>query len=300
MIRSSRPAPFFRRLKLARRARTLGLWMTLTPAAGHAASNPLDRVAIQTDAPTARAGQPVDLRIVNIDAAAAPQASEASWEALRPTRLFARNEGSQENRDAVTPVAGSASLTRVTLSESGAALIGVEFAPRIEVVAVDVLRQATNQRLAESQRKALDAATPAGNVRVRLVQSAATLARVVGDSSGRPRASPTAVSKSGLRVEIRPLMDPSLIEAGTDLAIRLYVDGDKRADATVVAVHVASGARQVITPNSTAIANISIAQAGRWRLEMSAFDRGQAGGDADWTLFSSTLTFDVSDAEAKP
>jgi len=272
-------------------------WTPILPA-GTAESPPLSRVAIEVEAPGVVAGRPARLRITRFDGQ--PTAAPTRWDTRPPTRLFVRNEGTQENRENVTPTAGDAGVTEVTLPEAGAALIGAEFPPRVERVAAADFARVVNARLAGDARKAYDAKPPTGESRVRMLESATTLARTDTADGAPRRGSPTAVSKTGQRVEIRPLMDPSAIEVGGDLALRLYVDGDKRADATLVAVHIPSGARQTITPHPTAIANININQSGRWRLEMSALDPGPAGADADWILYSATLTFEVPAAGVKP
>ena len=59
--------------------------------------------------------------------------------------------------------------------------------------------------------------------------------------------------KTGQLVEIRPLFDPSGIAIGSDIPVVTYADGGRAKNARVIATHIASGEKQEVRTNSSAI-----------------------------------------------
>lgn len=241
-------------------------------------------------------GEAVSLSLVDADGA-------QSWTEHGAEYFLARTAWSQDNRDAVpvAPLSRGLEATWVA-GEPGVLLLGVDLAARDETVSTGSFVSFVERVLPASRRGALGGllATddPEGMVVVRRVESCKALVRV---EEGDDAPVSIATSKTGQVVEIRPLMDPTAIVPGSDLAVRVYSRVPGPADGLVIATNVTTGETVRAPTNATSLAVIPIGEAGRWRLEFHAVEPAEAGADTDeegtaeWTVHTATLTFDVGE-----
>lgn len=204
--------------------------------------------------------------------------------------LFVRAAGAQTNMgagDAPKPDArGRAALT---IDHAGVAMIGMELAPTDSDWAPAVVREFAAR--ANREDPCLTAPMP-----VRYVRSAVTLIHAT-DAAGGAGTDSSATSKAGLQVEIRPLMDPTRMQPGGDIPMRVYLEGDAAAGGTVHATHMPTGRTQRVKADAKGIAPLRIDAAGEWRLEFHEFRKARAEGEAALAA-SATLTFEVPAVEA--
>ncbi|MFG0259085.1 MAG: hypothetical protein ACF8LK_01925, partial [Phycisphaerales bacterium JB041] len=205
----------------------------------------------------------------------------------------------QVTRDAlpVAPLSGGLGVSWVA-SEPGVLLLGADLEPRDETVSSGSFASFLERVLPASRRAALagllEADGPRGDVKVHRVESWKALVRVEARD-----AEPVSIatSKTGQAVEIRPLMDPTAIVPGSDLAVRVYSRVPGPADGLVLATNVTTGEVVRAPTNETSLAVVPIDEPGRWRLEFHAVEpreAGPAGGDGpEWAVHTATLTFDV-------
>lgn len=244
---------------------------------------------------TVAQGDRVSLRFV------ADQTAQ-EWSGLGVEYFFARTAWSQENRDAAPVVDDAEDLAASWVAdEPGVLVLGVDLAPRVDVVSAEGFLAFVRRVLPAARREALDGLLGAiagdGTVAVRRVESGKALVRV--EAGGSDPVS-IATSKTGQAVEIRPLMDPTVLEVGSDLAVRVYSRVPGPSEGLVIATNAATGEVVRAPTNEFALAVIPIEHAGRWKLEFHAVDVGQSGPasvennvPADWTVHTATLTFVV-------
>ncbi|MDX1502526.1 MAG: DUF4198 domain-containing protein [Thermoanaerobaculia bacterium] len=96
----------------------------------------------------------------------------------------------------------------------------------------------------------------------------------------RRRATAMATAKTGSRIEIRPLVNPLLVQPGSDLPVRLYYEGEAVVGAAVEATG-PGDARAAAVSDRVGIAVLTLPAPGLWRLSFAA-----RGGRAE-------LIFDV-------
>lgn len=183
--------------------------------------------------------------------------SATPWREQHVRWLFVRGGGRQANLDRVPP----GPRVMLELSTPGATMIG------------------------------LDAPWTVDAMGTRHVRSAAALLLVTaGDGDVPPSA--TAVSKSGLEVEIRPIMDPTNAAVGSDIAFRLYRKGDAQAGTALIARH-ADGESQRILTGPEGFATMHVTKPGVW-LVSTMFTRMAAEVPE---VCSGTLTFKVPEVQ---
>ena len=209
---------------------TCAVLLTATAAMGQQA-----RFVEPAAAEVAR-GEAVSLSLVDADGA-------QSWTEHGAEYFFTRTAWSQENRDAVpvAPLSRGLEATWVA-GEPGVLLLGVDLVVREETVSAGSFASFVERVLPATRRGALDGLLtsddPEGTVVVRRVESCKALVRVeAGDSAPVS----IATSKTGQVVEIRPLMDPTAIVPGSDLAVRVYSRVPGPADGLVIATNVTTG-----------------------------------------------------------
>lgn len=239
-------------------------------------------------------GDAVSLSLVDADGA-------RLWSEHRAEYFLARTAWSQENRDAVPVAERSGGLEAAWVAdEPGVLLLGVDLAPVDETVSAGSFASFLERVLPATRRGALDGLLRTddveGAVVVRRVESCKALVRVEG---GDAEPVSIATSKTGQVVEIRPLMDPTAIVPGSDLAVRVYSRVPGPADGLVIATNVTTGEIVRAPTNGTSLVVVPIGGAGRWRLEFHAVEPLEAAagtegdGAAEWAVHTATLTFDV-------
>jgi len=215
------------------------------------------------------------------------------WPAQEIGWMFVRAEGTQHNYDVLAPLAEDATRLRLEREGPGPLLVGWDLPPRVEHVhPVDLrvfLAQRWNQ---ESMPRALEVL--AGNERIPVLrlESLALLAR---PADGATPAEPSAIatSKSGQRMELRALFDPSFQQAGSVFAFKLYLPEGGAENIAVRAVHLASREAQAIERLPDGSLRAKLAQAGPWMLEASRLRALDGAAGAALELASSTLVFVV-------
>ncbi len=125
----------------------------------------------------------------------------ASW-------LFVRGDGTQANFDEFP--------ARLLISQDGLTSVGADFKPRTRP-----LDGALMQTLGITQT---------GQENVVEYASAVALIRKGSDPQV---SSAVATARNGLRFEIKPQMDPTCVPKGSDVAFKVYLDGEPLAGATV-------------------------------------------------------------------
>jgi len=246
----------------------------------------------------------------------------AAWPTQDIAWLFVRAAGFQENRADVGPTEAGTDSIEVLLERTGVTLIALDTRAVEARVTARELRDFL-RRTAARDASAADSSAPAprphgadalasvlaalpenDQLRVRRVASAKTLVRVGDPDSGPARPSAVAQSKTGQAAEIRPLADPTLVPVGSDLPVRAYVGGDKVSGLKVLATCAATGRTQEAVTEDSGACHFRIDSAGVWRVEfhhcVSGPETPGAAGiaPADWTIYSATLTFEVTNAGA--
>ncbi len=202
------------------------------------------------------------------------------WTDHRLAWFFIRGDGTQRNLSQVTAALDDASAVTLPQIPQGCAVIGADFAPRIEILAA-----ADWAVFLKTRSSAPPPELGAAPARVRRIESCKTILRAA------PGGDDSAVSKTGQAVEIRSLMDPTATPPGSDVALRAFVDGNKVAGAHLIARHIESGRTQDLITNPEGIANLRITDAGPWHIEFHRATRLAGDAEADWELRTATLTF---------
>jgi hypothetical protein len=216
--------------------------------------------------------------------------------------FFVRTAGTQRNvAKPATALPGEDSL-RLELKEPDVALIGMDSRPWIETVRGTDLRRFLESELAASALPADWMAQTSGEtLRVRRVESAKLLVRVVNSAPGSKeawRGSATAPSKSGQRTEIRPLIDPTAMALGSDLPLRISWADSGSVDVRIVTRQVATGTTQTTLAPAGA-GWFTVSAPGEWRVEVHRAKKLKDDPAADWELETATLSFLVP-AASKP
>lgn len=222
-----------------------------------------------------------------------------SWPADSIRRYFVRSLAAQENRDTVPAAPGRSDGAVVRLTHAGMNMIGVDFHPRLDTIAAAELRQLRPAPLSRDEEVALAGLPEDRPVRVRRIESCKAFVRVEGDEPYD--STQVATGKSGQAVEIRLLANPALVPVGGDLPIRVYVDGDKCGGVVVRAVHADTGVTRECSVSEGGFANLTISASGVWRVEFTKAAPAEAGdkAEADWILWTATVTFEAAAVERK-
>lgn len=236
-------------------------------------------------------GEAVAVRLAVGDA---PTARPAAWPTEGVAWLFVRGGPTQTNRHDVRADRPQDGAVAVKIEHPGVTLIGADQRPVVLNLVGEEWRAFLRTHVAELSGAAA-ARLPDGpqTVRVRQVGSTKTLVRAAR-ADGQVNSSPIATSKSGQAVEIRPLFDPTAIRLGSDLPMRLYVDGGNCVGAHGRATHVPTGRSATFVADAVGSAFFRVTDSGLWRVEFHHAVPLAGDADADWALYSATLTFEVA------
>lgn len=239
------------------------------------------------------AGQPVDIQIVR----GVSKAATATWPATPLPWVCIRGPVGQQNLHNVSAAQVGGSTRQVTPEPAGLTLIGANLAPQVATMSGAAFAAFLKQNVADYPADKLPAAD--ATVRIRQIASAKTFVRA-RSSDGAAYPSSIATSKVGQDVEIRPLMDPTTTGVGGDLPLRTYVRNGSRRGAQVHATHVPSGKTQSTTTDDVASAVIRLNAPGLWRVHFHHVVPLTGDPQAEWELFTATLSFEVPATLPKP
>jgi hypothetical protein len=206
------------------------------------------------------------------------------WPADRAEWLFIRGSGRQSNRHDVPADQPNGEAVTVRSSANGVALVGLELRTTVESY--------PREKLAASLAN-LVAAPPTlpdqPIIRVLRIESLATRLRVDPPVSH----SPVASQKSGQRVEIRTMFDPTMAMPGSEIPVRVYAE----AGASGMKIHAEcldGGAATQVLADRSGIAYLPITHPGIWCIQAHHAAVAPPGSNADIVLYSTTLTFKVT------
>ncbi len=231
---------------------------------------------------------------LRLDAGLAGSARPAPWPGEGAARLLVRAGPTQENRHQVQPERPQDDFVSVSVAHSGVTLIGADFQPAIIELSGAELRSFLEANVAGADQLKLPSADR--RVRVRQVACGKTLVRAGAGADNGP--SGIAASKTGQAVEIQPLFDPTAAVVGSDLPLRVYIQGDKKSAAKVQATSLAGGKTTSLTTDLVGSGHFRITDPGLWRVEFHHAQPLSDDSGADWLLYSATLTFEVPDKGA--
>lgn len=235
----------------------------------------------------ATAGAPLALNLKSSISGAA-----IAWDDARISWTLLRIAGIQENSDLAPRSDEKGAAGSVKINTEGAAVIGVDFKPRVVMLDAAALR-----KFAKDHADAELPEAAKGDIKVRLVESAKTVVRTAGADKER---SGNVTEKTGQLVEIRPMFDPSAIAIGSDIPVTTYAGGGRAKNARVIATHIASGEKQEIRTNASAIGLFKLNKPGEWRVEFHQLKEVKGAEDgAQWVVSSATLTFETAAKPAK-
>lgn len=201
----------------------------------------------------------------------------ASWQEINVGRVVVRTGGGQRQLEAAR--LGRSPQLEVAAPAAGCFMIQVEVGPPTARGAIDAWRRTTHCL------KILDCRTaPDG--------SAVSAAEIETALEARHRASSLATAKVGSRIEIRPLLNPTLLRPGSALPLRLYFDGSASRGAVVEALG-PGGERLAAETDAVGITSLELPVAGLWTLRYRDTDGGEdylaelifeVAPEAFWTL----------------
>jgi len=212
------------------------------------------------------------------------------WPSEGAEWLFVRSAGTQLNLDDARPRLASEDFVRLSLTETDVAVIGIDRRPWIEEVSAADLRkfleaEVASGALPEGWRERI----PGTRVRLRRIESSKVLVRSGSDGSA------TAVSRTGLRSEIRPLVDPTAIVPGSDLPLRVSWS-DSAAGVAAILVQPPSNAVRRAVLSRDGAAWFRVDAPGPWLVAVHRAKVLDADPAADWEIESATLSFTVPPA----
>jgi hypothetical protein len=232
---------------------------------------------------------------VRVESGKGVDAQPIDWPTSKIDWLFVRAPGTQENRENVGPADPKDDFIEVTLTKPGVTMVGLDTKPSVTNVTGKKLKEFLRRTAPEETQKDLLAGiADEEKVRVQRIESAKTLVRV-RDADGKPPShSAVAQSKTGQVVEIRALADPTMVAVGSDLPVRAYVGGDKQPGVKMLATCVTTGKTQQALTDSSGSCHFRIDSTGVWRIEFHYARTLETDPDADWVVYSATLTFEAT------
>lgn len=195
--------------------------------------------------------------------------------------FFVRTTGTQANVPADEVVCVGEGAISVAFAEPDAAIVGLDLA--VEITQLDEAGRATVGGAALP--------LPAGPLPILHQRSARTIVRVAAPGAAWV-ASGAAVSKTGQQAEIRPLADPTLIRVGSDLPLRVFIEGDKRAGVRVTARGPDAVVRACVS-DAVGAAHFRIDALGPWNISFQHLEPSAETSRYSGVLYSGTLTFEV-------
>jgi hypothetical protein len=230
---------------------------------------------------------------VCVETGAPLTAQVTDWPADDLRWFYVLAAGTRENHPTVRPAGRDTRSVPVNVTQPGVTVVGLDKKPAVTTMSGTDLRTFLSQNVAQAEAVPIFQRLGSTPVRVRRIESAATLIRAPG-TGGDNEGSGAAMSKTGQAVEIRPLFDPTSVVVGSDLPVRVYVGGSTKAGAKVQASSLAAGQTVAKIADRTGSTFFRITHPGLWRIEFHDARPLDGDADADWVLYSATLTFEVT------
>jgi hypothetical protein len=227
---------------------------------------------------------------LHFDAGLAKDARPTPWPSDEIEWLFVRGGGEQENRAEARPQRANDNFISLNVAHPSATVIGTNRTAILHDVSGAELQKFCEQNLG-ALPEAVNKLAADRKLRVRHFSSAKLMVRA--PSAAQPEPSATANRRTGQKVEIRPLCDPTSLRVGSDLPVFVYVDGVKQPGAKVQATSLATGQTQNFLADAEGSGHFRIADAGVWRVEFHQAQPLTEDPSADWVVYSGTMSFEV-------
>ena len=271
--------------------RWMGVLCLLGVAVGVATAGELPVTYLTPETFAANLGDSVLLRV---QLGEALRAAPTAWPEDQLAWFFVRSGDTAQNRPTVRAVDRDPNAAEVSMPRPGATVVGFDSKPVVaEVLGSELKSFLTKNVAGAADDPAVRGLKAARRLRVRRIQSATTLIRVAAPGA-QVVPSVIAMSKTGQKVEIRPLSDPTMVPVGRDLPLRVYVGASKEAGAKVQATSLDGGTTVAATTDSSGAAHFRITHTGQWRIEFHYAEPNVTDADIDWDIRSATLTFEVT------
>jgi hypothetical protein len=236
---------------------------------------------------------------VNLALQSAATGAPLTWDDARISWSLARVMGTQENSDRAPRADPDGKPGSVRIKTDGAAVVGVDFKPRVITMDAAALRKFAHDK---GDSEVPDSAQGAQNVR--LVESAKTIIRAGKAEDGQ---SVNISEKTAQLVEIKTMFDPSGVGIGSDIPVSVSAPGGKVKKPRVFATHIASGEVQEVHASENGVVSFRLSRAGAWRVEVyhlaaaakTEKEVPDEGPRPDWVLSSATLTFEAGQGTKK-
>lgn len=208
--------------------------------------------------------------------------------------LFVREEGTQRNYSLLAAQFAEPTLVRVEREQQGVALVGWDRSPRVESVRSSEIVDFIQQRSPSATLpQAVQALSARENWPVRRVES---LSQLVGKPTAPGTSSAVATSKAGQRMELRPLIDPTSVLAGSDLAFRLSLPEGENSVLVARATHLPSAAVRPVEIAPEGMLRTKLDLTGPWMIEAHALRGAASTAGEELELLSVTLVFQLNSA----
>ena len=235
---------------------------------------------------------------VHVESGAALAATTTTWPSDKLSWFFVRSRRTQENHDTVDPVDGrTGQATGVRLTQPGVTVVGFDTKPQIvHVSGTELKSYLTKNIVIDEESAAVRELAKKTDVRVRYRESAATIIRVAA-ADGKRLHSGIAMSKRGQMVEVQAMFDPTMLTVGSDFPVRVHINGSKQPNVRVQATSMTGAKTEAKTTDPAGSTYFHITHAGVWRIEFHQAMPLEGDKEADWVVYSGTLTFEVPEEE---
>lgn len=224
-------------------------------------------------------------------AGSSADAQRAAWPAGGVPWLYVRGGETQENRHDVR--AERDDTVTVTLEHGGVTLLGADLQPTVgEMTGAELQAFVAQHLVDEALQKRVERAAADAKLRVRHMVSTKTMIRAAQES-GPATSSAIGMSKTGQPAEIRPLVDPTRLVVGADFPMWTYLNFEKRAGVRVEATCVDTGESTTFVTRPGGIGHFRVTATGQWRVAVSYVEALEGDPEANWAIYTATLTFDI-------
>ena len=250
---------------------------------------------LRAEAHTAGDSAPLAL---HIERSSPGQTLVPPWPAPHIDWMLVRAAGEQHNLHYPAADESDGTVRTIAPIAAGMHMIAIDLAPRLEQIPSASLREFLATRLGEGTLPAgWRGSLPEGLLTVRRIESAKLLVRV-GTGEHPSAGSATTQGKTGQQVEIRLQADPTLVPVAHDLPVKVYLPGVTAGATRVLATHGESGATRSFRTDSGGRGAFTLGRQGPWLFEVHYARPLPDDDDADWEIFSATLSFAVPYGDA--